>query len=485
MTFRKRHPRAHGAANDAGFTIIEVAIAAVILTVSALAILTLVDAAGRNNFRAEQSQVVNDRLQQLMEQVKQLPYSRVALTSLPTHSNSPTNPNSRVAGTTFNVNASGSGSYQDLTYNGGANMEGTGSVSGGTVDPGPTAFQSGNVKGSLYRYVTWKLDPACDNCSDPWEKHVVLAVALDQTAAGGARAYQEIQGDLSNPNAGLGGGAGTGSNNNDSTPWTFWLTDTPCSSTNRQPIAAEHLTHNTLGVCSNGMHTGSTVGAPDLMFTQAAPIDNNFPSDQQPLYDYATDVEPGCTGVNCFTQDKGLQAKVPTNIVNGGGCLTDPTSSSSLQTLGSNPELYLHKWASPAIPAGFTNIVLDGTGELDVWTQTINGAVDPGKICIWLFKRHLNGLGQPVDSFPTNLGQIGNPPYFTYAQASWPTNGWAEIHVPLHFSSLTIPAGDRLGLAIGVERQGTLPGAGLEFNYDHPSFDSRLQVDTHSLLPIF
>jgi hypothetical protein len=473
------------AANDAGFTIVEVAIAAIILVISGLAVLGLVDAASRNDYRATQSQVVNDRLQQEMEAIKQLPYKQVALTGLPTHSNTSSNPNSRVTGTTFNVNASGSASYEDLAYNGGPDNEGTGSLGGGTVAPGPSPFQSGNVKGSIYRYVTWEQDPACNNCSDPWQKHVVLAVALDQTAPGGIRAYQEIQGDLSNPNAGLGGGGGTGASNNDATPWTFWLTDTPCNNATRQPVVADHQAHNTLGICSNGLHTGGTAGAPDLMFTQAAPSDPNYPSDQQPLYDYATDVEPGCGGINCSTQDKGLQAKIPTNVVNGGGCLTDLNSSTSLQTLGSEPQFYIHKWASPAIPTGFSNIVLDGTGELDLWTQTINGAVDPGNICVWLFKRHLNGLGQPVDSFPTNLGQPGNLSYFTYSQSSWPNNGWTELHIPLHFSSLTVPAGDRVGLAIGVERQGTLPGGGLQFEYDHPSFDSRLELDTHSLLPIF
>jgi hypothetical protein len=39
-------------------------------------------------------------------------------------------------------------------------------------------------------------------------------------------------------------------------------------------------------------------------------------------------------------------------------------------------------------------------------------------------------------------------------------------------------------VAISVERSGT-DGDGLEFMYDHPSFDSRLQVKTSSALPIF
>ena len=475
-------------AGDEGITVVEVMIAALILVVSGIAVLGLLDSATRNNFRAEQSQVVNDQLQQEMEKVKQLPYNQVALTSTPTHSNVATNPNARIAGSTFNTARSGSGNYEDLVVNGGADKEGTGTISGGTVSPGPTSFQSGDVSGQVYRYVTWEQDPSCGNCVDEWHKHVVVAIALDQTAAGGTRAYQELQGNVSNPNAGLSSGQGTGSgNNNDPTPWTFWLTDTPCSSSDRQDITADHLNHNTLGDCSDGLKTGATAGAPDLMVTQAAPINPDFPANAQPVYDYATDVEPGQNA----DQDKGLQEKIPANTISGGqGCLTDVTSSTSLQTLGSTPYFYLHKWLSRPIPDGFNPIVLDGSGELDLWTQTINGAVYPGKICIWLFTRTGSG-GTVTDTLALNKA-TGNP-YFVYSQASpqnWPSGGWVEIHVPLSFQaassgSVQLPAGSRLGLAVAVERQGTLPGDGLQFIYDHPSFDSRVEVDTHSLVPTF
>jgi hypothetical protein len=79
----------------------------------------------------------------------------------------------------------------------------------------------------------------------------------------------------------------------------------------------------------------------------------------------------------------------------------------------------------------------------------------------------------------------GNPTYFTYSKSTWPNNGWSEIQVPLHFSQTTLPAGSRLGLAITLEKQGTPSSSGLQFVYDHPSFDSRLEVDTHSLVPVF
>src|SRR5206468_9799815 len=97
-------PARNRALGETGMTIVEVAIAAVILVVSGLAVLGLVDAASRNDFRATQSQVVNDRLQQEMEAIKELPYNQVALTGAPPHSPDSTNPNFRVTGTQFNVN---------------------------------------------------------------------------------------------------------------------------------------------------------------------------------------------------------------------------------------------------------------------------------------------------------------------------------------------------------------------------------------------
>ena len=183
---------------------------------------------------------INDRLQLEMEKIKELPYDQVALTSAPANSSNASDPRSRVATTTFNVNRSGSPNYAQMVYNGGPSQETTANVTGGAVDPGPTPFQSGNVKGTVYRFVTWAQDSSCGNCSDRWYKHVTVAVALDSTAPGGTRLYQEVQGDLSNPNAGIGpdkGGPGTGAGGNDETPWTFWLTDTACSANGRQVVA--------------------------------------------------------------------------------------------------------------------------------------------------------------------------------------------------------------------------------------------------------
>lgn len=77
---------------------------------------------------------------------------------------------------------------------------------------------------------------------------------------------------------------------------------------------------------------------------------------------------------------------------------------------------------------------------------------------------------------------------FSHSKNPWPTD-WTELHIPLDFKlqvnvPLQLTGGDRLGLAISVDGNGT-GSAGLEFLYDQPSFDSRLEVQTTSILPIF
>jgi type II secretory pathway pseudopilin PulG len=497
-----------------GFTVVEVMVAALVLALSALAVMGLVDATSRSNLRSQQSQVVSSRLQQEMEAIKQLPYSKVGLTSLPAHSIDAADPDYRVSGSQFNVSAGGAPANWNLVYNGGHSNETGAAVGGGTIDPGPTTFQNGNVKGKIYRYVVWKPESNCTNCAHEansdsylghqvtWFKHVIVVVTLDQTASGGTRTYQELHSDIGNPDAGQGSGSCCGTSNDDKTPWTFWLTDTPCDNDTRQPIDSDHLTHDTLGACSKGMTTGrpgqdgANAGAPDLMFTQPAPCVNNDCTTTQPLHDYATDIEPGCGTVNCASDDKGLQELLPTNVLNGGSCATDLNALTtggltSLLSLGADPQWYVHKWVSAETPSNWNNILLSGTGTLNLWTQTVGGASYSGRICVWLFTRHLIE-SVPVDTVAVNATTTdacnasrtisANLVYFPCTYSSWPSGAWTEIHIPLKFSTLTLPAGDRLGLAIGVERQGT-GGSGLQFMYDAPTYDSRLEVNTTSALP--
>lgn len=444
--------------SESGMSMAEVMIASLILAASSLAVLNLVATGARTNYRAEQSQVVSDRLQSELEKVKQLAdnanYDRIALSSAPAHSVDVNNPDNRVSGTSYNVAANGS-QLQPMV------IDGAGDVS-------PTDhFTVGDVGFTIHRFVTWEPDTACEDC----KKRVVVAIQLDATASGGVRHYQELQAVISDPRA--------PERDNpvppppaDPKPWTFWMTDTPCNNADRQPLTGNHLTHNTRGVCSNGLKNASNCsasgcqpGAPDLMVTHPPVL-----SPEDPLYNFATDVLSSNP-----SQDKGLRLLRPAS----NGCPTlDIPSEAELV----NPTRYqeIHKWVSPPIPSGF-NVQLNGEGTLNLWTRAVGNSPYSGRICIWLFQRTVNDLGEPVDTPAANL-DVSGLTYFQYSKSPWPKPKWEELPIPLHFDLALLTPGSQLGLAIQVERQGT-NGGGLQFFYDEPSYESRLEVKSASLLP--
>jgi type II secretory pathway pseudopilin PulG len=460
-------------------TLIEVVIAAMLLMISGLAVLTAVDAASRNGYRAQQSQVVVNRLQQELEQITQLPYQQLALTGAPATSSDQSDPNRRVSGTTFAIDRANT-TPMPLAYNGGSVPQGGGAVSGGSVAPGgpgdQTAhFTSGSVGGTVYRYVVWDNSPSCPAPAAPCLKRVIVAAKLDSTGSGGARPYQELQSQDFDPGSKI---PSSGDPHGENVPWTFWLTDTACNFATRQPILGDHPTHNTRSTCgtaNSGPRTGSNAGPPDLMFTQPPPLDNSFPDDQQPLYDYATDVEPS-SGPDT---DKGLQ------LINGGNCSTIRTLWDGIPLLGNlldgNNYLKVHKWLSPKVPSGFADIAFHESATLSLWTQTINDGVYNGGICVWMFTRHLNILNVPIDT-PILTNPFGGLDYYSYQQDPWPHGGWSEISLQMNIlAGVTLPVGYQLGLAVGIDQGNT--GGGLEYAYDAPSYDSRLQIDTTGSLP--
>lgn len=455
-------------------TVVEVVVAGMILIVGALGVLGIVDASGRNVFRAEQSQVVANLLQQEMEKLRQVPYSELALTSLPAHAAEAEDPNSRVASTSFFYTARNGTGLKQMVYNGGTSDGKT--IKGGTVSPGPTPFQVGGLKGTVYRYVVWDTCPA-SLCADGRHlKRAVVAVRLNSTAAGGTRRYQEIQGQFVDPEVEPATLPEQEPGGSDSESWTLWLTDTPCSMAERQPPPAEkgdHLSHNTRGNCVSGLHTGATPGAPDLLWPEAptGEVDYN--------YDFATDVEPK-SGV-----DEGLQLLPGTSC---GTAAATELATGVAKAPDPHPDAFqkVHRWVSPPVPSheGEQDLLLTGEGTLSLWTRTLGGAVYPGRICAWLFARSEAGESA-TDSLVVNLGPPSSQ-HFSYFAQSWPSSGWTEISVPLSFGyadeggALPLPPGSRLGLALSVDSE---TSSALQLRYDMPSFDSRIQLATTGAPP--
>jgi Tfp pilus assembly protein PilV len=446
-------------ASAEGVTVVEVIVAALILVLGALATLGLVDTAHRQTFRAEQSQVVSDRLQAEMEAVKRLEYTKVALTTEPSQSADSANPNYRVTNgsgfSTFALNENGTDSATLV-------VNGSDSVTGGIVDPGPTPFTSGDlgvgaagdIKGQIYRYVTWINDPDCPDTVCPGAKdfkRVTIVIKVDDTAAGGARAYQQIQSDVVDGGiAQVPGGVAPPPSPSEAVPYS--LSDTPCSASSRA-VPSNHLTHNTLGPCSAGVQTGSTPGAPDRLFKSPVPNTGAFTGG----FDFSTDV------VTQASADEGLQMPVQPKQ-----CDYSPSRSDA--------HFQVHRWLTAPV-TGSSDFVVDGVATLTLYSKTINDAIHTGRLCVWLFTREPTNTGGEADNLVTDA--TAGSTYFTYSSGASNWNSgtdWGEPYqIPLTFQELRVEPGQRLGLALAVDAAGT-PGEALQFRYDHPDFESVLQV---------
>jgi type II secretory pathway pseudopilin PulG len=461
-----------------GLTIVEVMIAAVILVIGALGGLQLVDASTRSAFRAEQGQVAIDRAQGELEEIRALPFDEIALTTTHAYSAVPSDPRNRIAGSCASQGVSSSGCFalnQDGTDKGplvvdGDALEVAGEVTNAAIAPGPEPFTSGDVSGSVYRFVVWQDDPSCAQPACPGTqdlKRVVIVVALEGAAFVAERPYREIHSNFVDPDVGRDVPPAPAPAN-DMQAQEFWLSDTACDSATRQSPSSDHPLHNTLGTCLDGLQTGSTAGAPDLLLLEAPPLDPAYPDNAQPLYDFASDVEP----VSNPGADRGIQLIEP----GAAGCAFTPSDADAHQKV--------HRWVTEPMAAGFT-YVLEETATLDLWTRTLGDVLQSGELCVFLFIREDDGEGGAVD---TLIADAESPPnaYFSYASSEWPRSGWGEARIAMRLqppsgeTAIRILPGQRLGVAVTLERDGTGPEDALQFLYEHPDFDSRLEVDTQT-----
>jgi hypothetical protein len=271
-------------AREDGFGIIEGVVAAMILSLTAIAIYGSYDTGTRATEAAKQSQVELGVAQDEMEQLRALPYKNIALTSLPAQNPSPSDPFNRVAGAQFNLSRSG---YDpaDIVYNNGDDVE------GGTIEPGPETVNntgSGEVSYKIWRMVVWQSQPGCPAtaCSGHDVKRVVIAVQPIETATSGARGYIEIHSDFVDPSASSDLPPTSGST---AKPQPFYLGDTSCNPIGPtvSETTTDHKLHNTLGDCNDGTKFDENLGAPDsLLLTRPTSTTDPWP-------DYETDFKVG------------------------------------------------------------------------------------------------------------------------------------------------------------------------------------------------
>ena len=468
------------AKDQSGLTLVEVVVAAFVLVLGSLAVFGVLSAATVNTQRAKATQVATNRAQQELEALRSLSKEDLALIAMPPNSSDPLDPGYRVNinNGTFAIERGASPhGYEKLVLKGGP-LYGGGTIDGGTVNPGPEKFTSGDVSGEIYRYIVWRNDPNCAEESCPGKqdyKQIIVAVKLDQKGNEAAeRGYVEVQSNFIDPTK-------TGQDNpipgaeGVATAQQFFLSDTPCSAsgeTAREEVAGDHALHNTLGTCASGLQSGSTVGAPDALLLapppDPAPEDPEVPS----TYDYSDDYTPAPSAETA----KGIQIRRDATS----GCNYDPTGVTA------EKEWEAHRWVSDPMASDFvmTNGEGAGSATLDFFTRALNDQQYTGKLCIYLFDRHEEG-SPPVATDSWN--EKAEIPYWEYVSTQgngfWWSNEWEEVRDTMEFSEpVTIPAGDRLGVALSVERAGTGGEHALGILYDHPDFRSRLEVPTTTSL---
>jgi prepilin-type N-terminal cleavage/methylation domain-containing protein len=457
--------------NEAGFTITEVLVAILIVSIGAMTTFSLLTTATRNTQRAEASQVALEYAEQELELLRSMESDELALTKSPPPSSNALNPGYRVKGNEFALDRQPLDDYEDLVVEG-DELFGGGEVENAAVRPGPTPFTSGDVSGEVYRYVVWRNDDKCTEANCPGKqdyKQIVVAVKLDTVASQASeRGYYEVQSNFVDPTDNAENDPVPGADGKVITAQQFFLTDTPCSSTGitlRGEITGNHLLHNTLGTCASGLQMGTTEGAPDAMVLGSPPDPDEEDPTNPAEYDYSNDVYLDTT------PDTGTGVQIRKDDTNG--CHYDPSGTT-------NPESQVHRWVTDPMAKDF---VMTGQATLQFFTRSLNSNTSgTGRACVFLFKRHDEGA-VATDSLLTNVS--GGFDYWTYVpekNGPWPQE-WAKVRLTMSFNEApeTILTGERLGVALSVERANTQADA-LSFMYDHPNYPTRLEVETNTPL---
>src|SRR3989442_5186321 len=433
---------------ERGFTLIEVLIAVFLITVGVAATIGVMGASGRTTLGAQRSEVATQQAQAEIEKLSTLSYGQLALTSAPQASSDPSNPDSRVTGSSFAV---GSGLSEQLVLTAGAGQT-------AMVDPGPQSFSVGTggaaVTGKIYRFVSWH-DERCPNslCDGTQNtKRVTVAVTLDSSPTQGARAPLWISSLIADKNTAPPGTSAATTSHPTVTAQSFYLYDTRCGQTSPQPQTGSHVTHDT---ASSGTTpaSDSTCENPDSS-KQPDLMGPSLPagSSSTPLYDYSSDLSGARPG--------GLAM-----IHRGTTC--DTSYAASNATSATVPSKWsIHAWSTNPFASTFH---LSGQVTMSLFSTTIGGAAGRGVVCASLVDRQMvNGVRQD-----RALGS------FVYDLSSWPTSPRRLTFTFDLSQAHDVAAGHRLVLVLQARGESDND---LVLLYDHPLYPSLLEVATSTPL---
>lgn len=461
-------------AAEGGFTVIEVLVTMVILSVGLLAVMGPLESANQTAYTAQRSDQLVSWGQREMERLRTLSYGQLGHDQLPTHEdagtaagdNNPVNPNFYVVDSTssFLVKAD----YRDSTSGAGAGTTAAGEplIAGGTVTSGDT-FAVAGLTGRVYRYVTWRSEQCVAtavNCNDTRptgqnSKRITLAIAPDAAGNGsGAAKPIWLTTVVTDPNAIPAGKPSPTANPGSGPPVTaqpFFLDDRSCNgglsggSSGGTADAPPHATHNT----SEEGKTCADDEAPDTM-RNVAPEETSAA-----IGDYSSDLTRQSPAGGLILKRPPREGFVANPL--GAECPTSYT-----QATADVGKWTIHTWATEPLSqtGGFKTPAQDGRGALSFYTQTVNGVSGGASMCLTL-----RSSASPNAVLASTV----------YEQSAWPTEP-TELSFAFDVPETTIPQNERLLLTLSVK--GAAPGGGLAPDigvfYGHPAFGSLLTIAT-------
>ncbi|MFL5899009.1 MAG: prepilin-type N-terminal cleavage/methylation domain-containing protein [Solirubrobacterales bacterium] len=450
--------RANG---ESGFTIVEVLVAILILSLAAMTTFALLSAATRNAQRAKANQVALEFAEQELELLRSMKDEQLALTATPPHENNVLSPDYRVLENKFALTRQPVGDYRILVANNGSLYGTEKKITTGIVSPGPDPFTSGDISGKVYRYIVWHNDEKCEETKCPGKqdyKQIVVIVKVNPVPNQPQETgYAEVQSNFIDPTDTAEDDPKPGPGNKIVTAQQFFLSDTPCSTTGvttRQETMGDHQLRNTRGSCADGLQYGGTKGAPDALLLGSPPDPTPADPTDPPLYDYSNDLY----------SEKGLQIVKDSTI----GCNFGSSGTTK-------PEAQTHSWVTDPMAEDF---VMTEKATLEVFTRRFPETFYTGTLCVYLFKRSEATTPFKDTRLKNTAGGFEYWKLTPEGNKAWPQE-WEGLKLTMPFmeSPYTINAKERLGVAITVERNNTGGGA-IPIIYDTPRFPSRLEVDT-------
>jgi prepilin-type N-terminal cleavage/methylation domain-containing protein len=161
------------AAED-GFTLIELIVAALIMTIGLLALVSGIDHSRELVNRSEQIETATHQAEEAIERVLSRRYEQVAMTSTPLHSDDPTDPRYYVNGTSYQWDQGATGPQSETMV--------VNATDGAVVASEPWEDSDSRLSGEIHTFVTQTGDrcagTGCPTGSQT-AKRVTVAVSVD------------------------------------------------------------------------------------------------------------------------------------------------------------------------------------------------------------------------------------------------------------------------------------------------------------------